>query len=259
MTLGIIAALHGEISQLLADMAPGATRQHIAMRDYHAGKILGHDCVVVLARVGKVAAAATATALIERFGASQIIFTGVAGGVAHGLRIGDVVIANELAQHDLDARPFFGLHEIPMLGVSRCHADPALTLRLEAAAREYLEGRMRLEIPAPTRARFGLEAPRVHRGLIASGDQFIGSATRVDMLRNALPNALAVEMEGAAVAQVCYEYGVPFSVIRTLSDTADDQAHIDFPAFLNEVASLYSHGILRAFLAQPHHRASDSH
>jgi adenosylhomocysteine nucleosidase len=92
----------------------------------------------------------------------------------------------------------------------------------------------------------------VHHGLIASGDQFIGSAARVQALRNTLPDVLAVEMEGAAVAQVCHEYGVPFSVIRTLSDTADDQAHIDFPAFLNEVASLYSHGILRAFLAQPH-------
>jgi adenosylhomocysteine nucleosidase len=252
MKLGIIAALHGEISQLLADMAPGATRQHIAMRDYYTGKILGQDCIVVLARVGKVAAAATATALIERFGASQIIFTGVAGGVAHGLNIGDVIIANELVQHDLDARPFFGLHEIPMLGVSRCHADQPLALRLEAAARQYLEGPMRLEIPAATRGRFGLDAPRVHHGLIASGDQFIGSAARVQALRNTLPDVLAVEMEGAAVAQVCHEYGVPFSVIRTLSDTADDQAHIDFPAFLNEVASLYSHGILRAFLAQPH-------
>jgi len=248
MTLGIIAALHEEIAPLIEDMEPGAIRQHIAKRDYHTGKLAGQDCVIVLARIGKVAAAATATALIERFGVVQVVFTGVAGGIGHGLRIGDIVIADSLVQHDLDARPFFGLHEVPLLGVDRCPVDPALSQRLHESAQAFLDGPLRDSIAAPVREKFALDAPRVHRGLIASGDQFIGSAAHVDALRATLPTALAVEMEGAAVAQVCYEYGVPFALMRTLSDTADDHAHNDFPVFLRDVASSYAHGILRHFV-----------
>lgn len=244
MILGIVAALHEEIEQILADMAHGATRQRIAMRDYHLGRISGVDCVVVLARVGKVAAAATATALIEHFGVDRIVFTGVAGGVAHGLSIGDVVIADALVQHDLDARPFFPLHEMPLLGLARCPVDSRLSSQLRSAAGTFLQERLRQTTQPAVLERFGIRAPRVHCGLVASGDQFIGSAQRVAALRSSLPDVLAVEMEGAAVAQVCYEYGVPFALMRTLSDTADDQAHADFPRFLREVASSYAHGIL---------------
>ena len=245
MTIGILAALREEAAHLLEDLEPGGRRTQIALRDYTAGTIHGHDCVIVLARVGKVAAATTATALIERFGADRLIFTGVAGGVAPGLRIGDIVIADALVQHDLDARPFFRRHEIPLLGTSHCATDAGLTDRLEAAARAFLDGPMRQRISPEVCERFGLDRPRVHRGLIASGDQFIGSAAGVAALREALPDALAVEMEGAAVAQVCHEYGIPFAIMRTVSDTADEQAHQDFPAFLVEVASHYAHGILQ--------------
>ncbi|MER1968779.1 5'-methylthioadenosine/adenosylhomocysteine nucleosidase [Castellaniella sp. GW247-6E4] len=245
MTIGILAALREEASHLLADLEPGGRRTRIALRDYTSGTIHGHDCVIVLARIGKVAAATTATALIEHFGVDRLIFTGVAGGVAPGLRIGDVVIADTLVQHDLDARPFFPRHEIPLLDTSHCAADPDLTGRLETAAQAFLDGTIWQRIGPDVRRQFDLVQPRVHRGLIASGDQFIGSATGVRALREALPDALAVEMEGAAVAQVCHEYGIPFAVMRTVSDTADDQAHRDFPAFLGQVASHYAHGILQ--------------
>ena len=245
MTIGILAALREEVAHLLEDLEPGGHRTRIALRDYTVGTIHGHDCVIVLARIGKVAAATTATALIERFGVDRLIFTGVAGGVAPGLRIGDIVVADTLVQHDLDARPFFPRHEMPLLGASRCATDARLTQWLESAAHAFLEGPMQRRVGPDTRRQFGMDRPRVHRGLIASGDQFIGSAAAVRALREALPEALAVEMEGAAVAQVCHEYGVPFAIMRTISDTADDQAHQDFPAFLDRVASHYAHGILQ--------------
>ncbi|PMY01486.1 5'-methylthioadenosine/S-adenosylhomocysteine nucleosidase, partial [Pseudomonas sp. GW460-13] len=92
---------------------------------------------------------------------------------------------------------------------------------------------------------FGVAAPALHHGMIASGDQFIGSPAAVTELRERLPGLLAVEMEGAAVAQVCHEYGVPYAVMRTISDRADDSAHVDFAAFLKDVASHYSSGVLR--------------
>jgi adenosylhomocysteine nucleosidase len=92
----------------------------------------------------------------------------------------------------------------------------------------------------------------VHRGLIASGDLFVGSAEKASDLQQALLGAghvpLAVEMEGAAVAQVCHDYGLPFAAVRTISDRADDQAHVDFMQFVQEVASRYAHGIIRELL-----------
>src|SRR5690606_20425806 len=91
--------------------------------------------------------------------------------------------------------------------------------------------------------------PALHRGLIATGDRFINDAATVRALRETLPDALCVEMEGAAVAQVCHEFGVPCAVLRTVSDRADQDAPVDFIAFLREVASVYSAGILRRFLA----------
>lgn len=252
MTLGIVAALHEEIADLLAEMAPGAHVEHVGMRDYHVGTLLGHDCVIVLARVGKVAAAATTAALIHRFDVGEIVFTGVAGGLAHGLSVGDVVIADTLVQHDMDASPIFPRFEIPLLGRHAFDAETPLRDALAQAAREWLSTDMADEVPASLRAQWHMHAPRVHVGQIASGDRFVSSAAEVTRLRDALPRTLAVEMEGAAVAQVCHEYGVPFAVMRTLSDAADDDAHVDFPRFLREVASHYSHGILRRFLLSRH-------
>ncbi|VVE65701.1 5'-methylthioadenosine/S-adenosylhomocysteine nucleosidase [Pandoraea captiosa] len=257
MTLGIVAALHEEIADLLAEMAPGAHVEHIGMRDYYVGKLHGHDCVIVLARIGKVAAAATTTALIHRFDVRELVFTGVAGGLAHGLAVGDVVIADTLTQHDMDASPLFPRYEIPLLGRASFNAESALRDALAQAARDWLAEELHEQVSAEWRAQWQMAAPRVHVGQIASGDRFVSSANEVTLLRGHLPQALAVEMEGAAVAQVCHEYGIPFAVMRTLSDAADDTAHVDFPRFLREVASHYSHGILRRFLrSRPAHPPS---
>jgi adenosylhomocysteine nucleosidase len=97
-------------------------------------------------------------------------------------------------------------------------------------------------------AEFHLHAPRVHQGLIISGDRFVSTSAESQALRQALPEALAVEMEGAAVAQVCHDYGVPFAAVRTISDRADDAAHTDFQRFIREVASRYSLAILSQWL-----------
>jgi adenosylhomocysteine nucleosidase len=102
---------------------------------------------------------------------------------------------------------------------------------------------------------FGVVQPRVHTGLIVSGDRFVSSAVECSALRAALPDALAVEMEGAAVAQVCADFGVPLAVVRTVSDRADDAAHVDFVRFMADVASRYSValvlGMLHAGLPAP--------
>ncbi|SDG96527.1 adenosylhomocysteine nucleosidase [Paraburkholderia steynii] len=245
--LGVMAALPEELGDLVAAMrAEGAveTITH-GKRDYHIGTVHGAPCVVTLGRVGKVAAAATVSALIHAFDVEAVVFTGVAGGVGPTVRIGDIVVAETLMQHDLDASPLFPRFEVPLLGISRFAADAPLAAALVSACERFVE-----EEGAALSQRFLTEAvPTVHRGLIISGDQFVASATSVDLLRAALPDALAVEMEGAAIAQVCYEYGVPCAIVRTISDTADAHAPASFVTFLTELAGTYSSGILRRFLS----------
>ena len=246
--IGIMAAMHEEISGLLGQMG-GATVRRIGMRDYHEGELYGRPCVVVLARLGKVAAAATAVTLIREFGVDRLIFTGLAGGLAGHVSVGDVVVGTSLLQHDMDASPLFPRHEIPLLGQRCIEADPALSRMMESSARAYLGLDWRGDISRAAQSVFGLSEPRVHAGLVVSGDQFVGSVTAAHALREELPDALCVEMEGAAVAQVCHEYGARFAVIRTVSDRADDTAGHDFNSFLTQVASHYSAGILRHLMA----------
>lgn len=248
MTLAIIAATEDELSSLLADMGRGAERSVHGRRAFYRGELWGTPCVAVLSRIGKVAAATTVTTLVHEFAIERVIFTGVAGGIAPEARVGDVVVARELVQHDLDAAPLFPRHEIPLLGVARIVADGPLTTRLAAAAADYLTHEFARDVDPEARHEFGLTTPRVLQGLIASGDEFVGDADRVRALRADLPDLLAVEMEGAAVAQVCHEFDLPFAVIRSISDRADETAHGDYARFLTRVASRYSHGILRRLL-----------
>ena len=96
---------------------------------------------------------------------------------------------------------------------------------------------------------FALHAPALHEGLIVSGDRFVATAAASAALRAELPDALAVEMEGAAVAQVCHDYGIPFAALRTISDRADDSAHVDFTRFIARVASPISAAVLEAYFS----------
>lgn len=229
-TTAIVSAMHEELAAVLALM-PDERKQVVAGREFWRGHLHGHDVVAVLSRIGKVAAATTATVLIERFQVGRIVFTGVAGGLAPGVKVGDVVVADSFLQHDMDASPLFPRHEVPLYGTSRFASDAVLTDLLEAAARKALPG------------------ASLHRGLVVSGDRFVATTAESRALQAALPEALAVEMEGAAFAQVCHDYGVPFAAVRTVSDRADDEAHVDFLRFIQEVASRHSAAIVQALLS----------
>jgi len=249
MRLGIISALQDEQNGLVDALQGPATLIH-GMRTYTAGKIAGIDAVCVLSRIGKVAAATTATTLIEKFGITHLLFTGVAGAGDAGVRVGDIVVAESLLQYDMDASPLFPRYEVPLTGLSHFHADRQLSNIVADACNRFLETEFGQVIDAADRSGFGLDQPRVHRGLIASGDQFISDASHINALNAALPGLLAVEMEGAAVAQVCFELGVPFAVMRTISDNANEDAAHDFMRFVQAVAARYAVHIVQRFCAQ---------
>ena len=245
MTTAILSALPEEQSSLLQLLQKKERFTH-AGRTFCRGFLYDQAVVLALSGIGKVAAATTATALIERFGAQRIVFTGVAGGIGEGVQVGDVVIASDYLQHDMDASPLFPRWELPGYGSARLACDAALSASLLIAARAYLAS-------AVTDFDTKNRVPQAHQGLIASGDRFVATAQESGALRQALANAghpvLAVEMEGAAVAQVCQDYGLPFAAMRTISDRADDSAHVDFSHFVQQVASRYAGGVVGAWLA----------
>lgn len=246
MLTALVSALPQELAALLAQLDTHHSAPH-AGRLFHHGRLHGHPVVLVLSGVGKVAAATTATLLIERFEVERMVFTGVAGGLGAEVRVGDVVVADDLLQHDMDASPLFPRWEVPLTGRSRFPADGALSSALrDAAARVVGEpGHF-----GPEALAMGVTAPRLHRGLIVSGDRFVSTTAESRALQQALPDALAVEMEGAALAQVCHDLGVPFAVLRTISDRADDSAHVDFERFLDVVAAKASADIVAAWLGR---------
>lgn len=249
MRLGIISALHEE-QQGLVEAMEGPYKLIHGMREVWIGKLWEIDAVCVLSRIGKVAAAMTATLLVEKFGVTHIVFTGVAGSGDPSIRVGDVVVAESLVQHDMDASPLFPRHEVPLTGQTHFLSDRPLALQLGHAAQVFLDTEFAQVIDAAERAVFALQAPRLHRGLIASGDQFVNGRERIQALGEALPGLLAVEMEGAAVAQVCFELGIPFGVIRTISDNANENAATDFMRFVKSVAARYAFYIVRQFCRQ---------
>lgn len=245
--LGIVSAMQQEQDGLIEQMTDTRIEQR-GMRDYICGQLWGQPVVCVLARLGKVAAAATAATLIERFDVTHIVFTGVAGAAGHGMKPGDIVVADALVQHDMDATPIFPRYEVPLLGQSAFASDLHLSDALHVAAQQFVATELAHTIAAQDQEAFGLGGAVVRRGLIASGDEFIDSRARLQQLRAAFPELLAVEMEGAAVAQVCFEFGVPFAVIRTISDSADEAAPLDFMRFVERVASPVAFGVMRRFL-----------
>ncbi|RZL64941.1 MAG: 5'-methylthioadenosine/adenosylhomocysteine nucleosidase [Variovorax sp.] len=243
----ILSAL-AEEQQGLIELLEQPRKTVHAGRDFWQGTLHGQPVVLALSRIGKVAAATTATALIERFQVSRILFTGVAGGLGDGVEVGDIVVAKDFLQHDMDASPLFPRYEMPLYGRTRFHADAALTALVQAAATATLEHSW------PEDGRLAFAGAKVHHGLMASGDQFISGTRESDELRQSLSAAghhvLAVEMEGAAVAQVCHDYAIPFAAVRTISDRADDNAHTDFPAFVRDIASQYARVIVEKFLGK---------
>lgn len=245
--IALVSAMHEELAAVLARM-PDEQKTVVAGREFWVCHWHGHDVVAVLSRIGKVAAATTATTLIERFGVSRIVFTGVAGGLAPQVNVGDVVVAREFIQHDMDASPLFPRHEVPLTGMTRFAANAALSDALAAAAPLAMQD-MLANLPSSEWLNIDLSKAQVHQGLIASGDRFVSQTSESQVLQRELPDALAVEMECAAMAQVCYDYGVPLAAVRTISDRADDGAHVDFPRFIQSIASRYSVAVLDRLLS----------
>jgi adenosylhomocysteine nucleosidase len=239
--VAIVSAMHEELRALLP-LLRDARLDRRAGRECHLGRIDGHDVVLVLCGIGKVAAATTAAVLLDGLDVRALLLTGVAGGLAAGVRVGDMVIAHTLLQHDMDASPLFPRYEVPLTGRSHFPADAAICAALAVGCSQVLCS------PHAALARHGIAAPRLHSGLVISGDRFVATGAESAALRAALPEALAVEMEGAAVAQVCADFARPFGVVRTVSDRADDAAHVDFARFIAEVAAEFSRDIVRATL-----------
>jgi adenosylhomocysteine nucleosidase len=246
MRFGVMSAMPEELAAVMEDLTLRDVVE-AGGRRFHVGTLAGRDAVLVSSRMGKVAAAVTATMLLDRFACDAIVFTGVAGAASVDVRVGDVVVAERLIQHDLDARPIFPRYEVPLLGVSIFEADPELTARAVAAA-EAMTARA-VELLGSEARKLGIDHPRVHRGLVASGDKFFASAAAIAELRERLPDTLAVEMEGAAVAQVAHEHDAPFTVIRTISDTADHAAPVDFARFLAAAPGPYARAIVRGVVS----------
>ena len=245
MTTAIVSAMQEELSAVLPLLQ--AKPEEVAGRTFWRGVCHGEPVVAVLSRIGKVAAATTATTLIERFGVSRIVFTGVAGGLSPQVRVGDVVVANEFLQHDLDASPLFPRYEVPLYGRAHFSVDATLTASLLDAAQQALP-RLLAQLPMTSRLGLPLDQARVLSGLVVSGDRFVSSQAESQDLQQRLPAALAVEMEGAAMAQVCHDYQVPFAAVRIISDRADDDATIDFLHFIREIAAHYSAEVMNALL-----------
>jgi len=249
MKIGIMGAMEEEIS-LFHNKIKILSQETIGLRNYSIGKLHNRDIVLTFSRWGKVAAASTATTIIEQFGADIIVFTGVAGAASKSLGIGDVVVATEAMQYDMDisALPGFERFEIPLLGLSRFPFSEKYVEMAVESARNYLSETLKKELDRETLDEFGILKPKVATGLIASGDRFIADNSSIEKLAELLPDLQCIEMEGGSVAQVCYEHNIPLLLVRTISDRADRSAVIDFSAFIKKVAPYVTFGVIDDFI-----------
>lgn len=250
--IGIMAAMTEEIDKLITELRSSREAIDKGNRTYHMGTLWGTPVVLVFSRWGKVAAATTATHLITEFKVNEIIFTGVAGGVLPQLNVGDIVVGSRLYQHDMNAQPLFEEFEIPLLGVKAFETSVGNRKTATDASQIFLNKKLQGLVAKDILNEFGIDKPKVVEADIASGDKFFASTDAVLDLNRRLPSVACVEMEGAAVAQVCFEYSIPFTIIRVVSDSANESAKIDFVKFIKLVASEYTHGILEQIFKLKH-------
>lgn len=247
MKIGIMAAVPEEIQTIHDDLHFHETIEHVE-RQYYLSHYDTIELVLVYSRVGKVAASITAAALIEKFNVDKIIFTGLAGAVSKDLKRGDIVLCDQTYQHDLDARPLCAAQfEVPLTGRSLFTFNSDELALAKTAISNFIVHLDRY-VDLDELKRLRVEKPRLHIGTIASGDQFIQNASQQKNLHVEGMKAMAVEMEGAAVAQVCAEYQIPYTLIRTISDDADDTAIISLQDFSVKLASHYASGIIQEML-----------
>ncbi len=247
MRVAIMSAMDEENASIINAMHI-ESEDTVGGRTYYTGQLCDKEVVVVFSHWGKVAASITATTLITKFGVNEIIFTGVAGGISETLSIGDVVIGKNLFQHDMDASPIIERHEIPLLGRAAISACPAIQDKLKNAAERFLSQTLRQTVSESARSQFKIRQPQTIVADIASGDQFVSESALAKDILLRLPSVVCIEMEGAAVAQVCEAFDVPFGLVRTISDGANEKSDIDFPGFVSTVAQAYSLGIVEYYL-----------
>lgn len=227
MVLGIIAAMSEELELLLQDMEL-KNKKTIANITFNEGKLLGKDVVAVVCGIGKVNAAICAQILASTYNVDQIINIGVAGGVHKDIYPGDVVISDSLVEHDVDCSVFGDpIGQIPRMDTFDFKADASLIELAKKACNNV--GEIKSFI-----------------GRIVSGDQFVASVEKVQYLEKEF-NALSCEMEGASIAHVCYSNNIPFVIIRSISDNANNGAHVDFEKF-TPIAVKNSTAILKEML-----------
>ncbi|MFC2948431.1 5'-methylthioadenosine/S-adenosylhomocysteine nucleosidase [Virgibacillus sediminis] len=215
MTIGIIGAMDEEIAKLMENMRD-VKEESIANCLFAEGTLKGTDVVVLKSGIGKVNAAMAATIMHERYHPSYVINTGSAGGHSAELEVGDIVISNRVVHHDVDVTAFgYAYGQVPGLP-SMFDADAQLVSIAIKAAKGM-----------------GL---RYAEGIIATGDTFMEDPSKVEEVNKKFPAMLAMEMEAAAIAQVCSQYEVPFVIIRALSDIAGKESSVSFDAFLEKAA-----------------------
>lgn len=215
-TIAVVGAMEQEIELLRESMA---NVKHVSFGKFSAyeGELAGKRMVLVLSGIGKVNAAVSTSWVIHQFAPDCVINTGSAGGLGKGLKVGDVVIGETVAHHDVDVTAFgYVWGQVPQLPAVFA-SDLNLIRQAEKAAQVF-------------------EGAAVTQGLIVSGDRFVHSSEGVAEIRSHFPEVKAVEMEAAAIAQTCHQLEVPFVIIRAVSDSADEKADISFEEFLKTAA-----------------------
>ena len=212
MILGIVSAMQEELDLLLKDMTINEETKKANMT-FYKGTLDNKDIIAVVCGIGKVNAAVCSQILISEFNVTSIINVGVAGGIGKDIYPGDVVVATNLVQHDMDTTVFGDPHgQIPRLDTFDFKCDETLVKTSLDACEEIKE-------------------INTFSGRIISGDQFISSVEKIQWFEKEF-NAMACEMEGASIAQVCYLNNIPFVVIRSISDNANNGAHMDYEKFI---------------------------
>jgi adenosylhomocysteine nucleosidase len=216
MKIAIIGAMEEEVT-ILRDKIENREEIIIAGCEFSTGSINGQEIILLKSGIGKVNAALSTTLLLHQFKPAYVINTGSAGGYLESLNVGDVVISSEVKHHDVDVTVFnYEYGQVPGLPPA-FEADPKLVGIAEMSAKQITD-------------------LQVVTGLIATGDSFMNDPERVKFVREKFQDLYAVEMEAAAVAQVCYQFGIPFVVIRALSDIAGKESNVSFDQFLETAA-----------------------
>jgi len=222
MKIAVMGAMREEIEPILEAVGE-YTSEEYAGNIFYRCSYAGHELTIAYSKIGKVFSAITASVMIERYGSKALLFSGVAGGISKELKIGDLLMASALCQHDVDITAFGHPYGFIPEGSVMIESDESLRSLASEVAVDMEIG--------------------LYEGIIATGDQFVASSERKEWIEKTF-NADALEMEGASVACVCQNFGIPFFVLRAISDTADGGASEDFDTFLKSSAQVSAKFVL---------------